>query len=157
MSTSQSPTTSVANEHDRKALITSVLADKLGLEVCPAFVCLMCCPELIRLRVQIEEIRPMGEGTNTFVHTVKIKSARLSVPMLDIPGVVALPESLPTTLVVRVTNPESQMGVHVSMAKEVAALALVRQGAPQVPVPDVYAWSADKDWGYMVLQHLPGS
>jgi aminoglycoside phosphotransferase len=98
----------------------------------------------------------MGEGINTFVHTVKIKSTRLSVPTLDIPGVVALPESLPATLVVRVTNPESQMGVHVSMAKEVAALAFVRQGAPQVPVPDVYAWSADNDWGYMVLQHLPG-
>jgi hypothetical protein len=51
MSTSQSPTTSVANEHDRKAFITSVFADKLGLEVCPAFVCLMCCPEPICLRV----------------------------------------------------------------------------------------------------------
>jgi hypothetical protein len=98
----------------------------------------------------------MNAGVNTFVHVVKIKSARRFVPSLDIPGVVTLPESLPATLVVRVTNPASQMGVHVSMAKEVAGLAFVRQGAPHVPVPDVYAWSADKDWGYMVLQHLPG-
>jgi hypothetical protein len=81
----------------------------------------------------------MNAGVNTFVHVVKIKSARRFVPSLDIPGVVTLPESLPATLVVRVTNPASQMGVHVSMAKEVAGLAFVRQGAPHVPVPDVYA------------------
>jgi hypothetical protein len=101
-------------------------------------------------------VEPLSKGVNTFVYIVSLAVQDVA-PLTSIvkPGVVPLPSPTPSKVVFRLSNPDSQQGSYVSMNKEAAVLTLIRSRAPNLPVADLYGWSAGPG-GWMVLQQLPG-